>query len=110
MFGVGAIKEKLEEAKRKAEETKLRLDTVYVEGSSGDYAKVVSTANSKIMQILLSSEAKEFGHDELCRHIQIATNEALEKARGIYEVEMAVVAKDAMPNIPGMGNLGGMFK
>ena len=57
MFGVGAIKEKLEEAKRKAEETKLRLDSVYVEGSSGDYAKVVSTANSKIMQIILNDEA-----------------------------------------------------
>ena len=39
MFGVGAIKEKLEEAKRKAEETKVRLDTVYVEGSSGDWSR-----------------------------------------------------------------------
>lgn len=110
MFGVGAIKEKLEEAKKKAEETKVRLDSVYVEGSSGDYVKVVSTANSKIMQILLNNEAKEFGKDELCRHIQIATNEALEKAKNVYEVEMAMVAKDAMPNIPGLGNLGGMFK
>ncbi|MGY8953472.1 MAG: YbaB/EbfC family nucleoid-associated protein [Flavobacteriales bacterium] len=110
MFGVGAIKEKLEEAKRKAEETKVRLDSVYVEGSSGGYAKVVSSANSRIMQIILKDEAKEFSHAELCRHIQIATNEALDKARGIYELEMSVVAKEALPNIPGLGGLGGMFK
>ncbi|MBD81595.1 MAG: hypothetical protein CL840_21935 [Crocinitomicaceae bacterium] len=110
MLGLGGFKEKLEAAKRKAEETKLRLDSVYVEGSSGDFVKVISTANSRVMQIIVSDEAKEFAQDELCRHIQIATNESLEKARGIYEVEMAAVAKDAMPNIPGMPNLGSMFK
>lgn len=110
MFGLGNFKEKIEEAKRKAEETKTRLDSVHVEGSSGDFVRVICTANSRVVQILLNDEAKSFGADELSRHTLVATNNALEKARSISEAEMAAVAREAMPNIPGMPGLGNMFK
>ncbi|MDB9984224.1 YbaB/EbfC family nucleoid-associated protein [bacterium] len=110
MLGLGGLKEKLEEAKVKAEETKLRLDSVHVEGASGEYVRVISTANSRIVQILLNDEAKTFNAEDLSRHILLATNSALEKARSINEAEMAAVAREAMPNIPGMPSLGNMFK
>jgi DNA-binding protein YbaB len=110
MLGLGGIKEKLEQAKVKAEETKLRLDTVYVEGTSGEYVRVISTANSRIVQILLNDEAKTFSAEELSRHTLVATNNALEKARSINEAEMAAIARESMPNIPGMPSIGNMFK
>ncbi len=110
MLGLGGFKEKIEQAKIKAEETKQRLDSVHVDGSSGEYVRVISTANSRIVQILLNDEAKTFGADELSRHTLVATNNALEKARNIHDTEMAAVARDAMPNIPGMPSLGNMFK
>jgi len=110
MLGLGGLKEKLEEAKVKAEATKLRLDSVHVEGASGEYVRVISTANSRIVQILLNDEAKTFNAEDLSRHILLATNSALKKARSINEAEMAAVAREAMPNIPGMPSLGNMFK
>ncbi len=109
MLGLGGFKEKLEQAKIKAEETKSRLDSVHVEGKSGEYVRVISTANSRVVQILLNEEAKQMSADELSRHTLVATNNALEKARNINEVEMAAVARDAMPNIPGMPNMGSLF-
>lgn len=110
MLGLGGLKEKLELAKQKAEATKLRLDSVHVEGASGEYVRVISTANSRIVQILLNDEAKSFSADELSRHTLVAANNALEKARSINEAEMAAVARESMPNIPGMPSLGSMFK
>ncbi|MFT6138090.1 MAG: DNA-binding protein YbaB [Salibacteraceae bacterium] len=110
MLGLGGIKEKLEQAKLKAEATKLRLDSVHVEGASGEYVRVISTANSRIVQILLNDKAKTFSAGELSRHTLVATNVALEKARSINEAEMAAVARETMPNIPGMPNLESMFK
>lgn len=109
MLGLGGFKEKLEQAKQKAEETKVRLDSVQVEGASGEYLRVISTANSRIVQILLNEEAKTFSAEELSRHTLVATNNALEKARNIHDAEMAAVAKEAMPNIPGMPNMGKLF-
>ncbi|MGB0404158.1 MAG: YbaB/EbfC family nucleoid-associated protein [Salibacteraceae bacterium] len=110
MFGLGNIKEKLEEAKIKAEETKARLDSVHVEGNSGDFVTVIATANSQILQVMIKQEAQSISTDELGRHMLVATNNALVNARAVYEAEMGAVARDAMPNIPGMPNLGNMFK
>ena len=110
MFGLGGLKEKMEEAKKKAEETKVRLDSVHVEGKSGDYVSVISTANSRILQVIIKEEAKSFGADELGRHMLVATNNALVNAKSIFEAEMGAVAREAMPNIPGMPNMGKMFQ
>lgn len=109
MFGLNGLKEKMEEAQRKAADAKTRLDSVHVEGNSGSYVKVISTANSRIIQVIVSEEAKDFGADELSRHMLVATNNALENAKSIFEAEMSALAREAMPNIPGMPNMGGMF-
>lgn len=109
MFGLNGLKEKMEEAKRKAEETKSRLDTVHVEGSSGDLVRVVATGNSQVLQVMISQDAMDLSHEELGRHVLLATNNALNNARGIFEAEMGAVAREAMPNIPGMPNMGNLF-
>lgn len=110
MFGLGGLKEKMEEAKRKAEETKARLDSVHVNGKSGDYVTVICTANSQVLQVIISEEAKSFSADELSRHMLVATNNALDNAKSIFEAEMGAIAREAMPNIPGMPNMGKMFQ
>ena len=102
MFGdLSGMMGKLKEAQQKIEETKKRLNSVYVEGESGNgKIKVVSTANReiksiKILEIFSDNEALE-------DYLIIAINNALNKANSINETEMAAAAKDGMPNIPGM--------
>ncbi|UTW63215.1 YbaB/EbfC family nucleoid-associated protein [bacterium SCSIO 12741] len=110
MFGLGGFKEKLEEAKAKAEETKQRMNTVYVEGKSQSIVTVISTANSEIKDVQFSDEIREMDPEELADHVINATNKALQKAKNVYEAEMAAVAQDAMPNIPGMPGMKDLFK
>lgn len=109
MFGINGLKEKLEQAQVKAEETKKRLDSVHVEGTSGDVVRVIATGNSRIIQVMVGEPGKGLTSDELARHMLVATNNALENARSIFEAEMGALARETMPNIPGMPNMGGLF-
>ena len=107
MFGdISGMMDKLKEAQRKIEETKVRLNTVLVDGEAGNgVIKVTVTANREIRTINISDDLmneKEVLEDYLI----IALNKALEKANAINEAEMAAAAKDGLPNIPGMD----MFK
>lgn len=93
---------KLQEAKAKAEETKERLKTVMVqESSSDDLLKVLATANGRIKEIELSDELLQ-DKEQLEDYLILTLNKALEKAQNIHDTEMAAVAKEGMPNIPGM--------
>ena len=67
---------KLKETQQKIEETKRRLDTVLVDEQSNDGL------------------------------LKVTLNKAIEKATNVNEAELGAVAKDGMPNIPGMD----MFK
>jgi len=107
MYGdLSGMMDKLKEAQRKIEETKVRLNTVLVDGEAGNgVIKVTVTANREIRSINISDDLmneKEAIEDYLI----IALNNALEKANAINEAEMAAAAKDGLPNIPGMD----MFK
>ena len=107
MFGdISGMMDKHKEAQRKIEETKVRLNTVLVDGEAGNgVIKVTVTANREIRTINISDDLmneKEVLEDYLI----IALNKALEKANAINEAEMAAAAKDGLPNIPGMD----MFK
>ena len=107
MYGdLSGMMDKLKEAQRKIEETKVRLNTVLVDGEAGNgVIKVTVTANREIRSINISDDLmneKEAIEDYLI----IALNNALEKANAKNEAEMAAAAKDGLPNIPGMD----MFK
>lgn len=102
MFGdLSGMMGKLKEAQQKIEETKKRLNSVYVEGESGNgKIKVVSTANREIKSIKILEKFSD--NEALEDYLIIAINNALNKANSINETEMAAAAKDGMPNIPGM--------
>lgn len=107
MFGdLMGMMGKLKETQQKVEETKKRLDFVLIDEKSADgLLEVTLTANRKIKNITVSDDLlsdKEMLEDYLVNVL----NNAIEKATNIHETELAAVAKEGMPNIPGMD----MFK
>jgi DNA-binding YbaB/EbfC family protein len=107
MFGdIMGMMGKLKETQQKVEETKKRLDFVLIDEKSNDgLLEVTLTANRKIKNITIADELlsdKEMLEDYLVNVL----NKAIEKATNIHETELAAVAKEGMPNIPGMD----MFK
>ena len=97
---------KLKETQKKVEETKKRLDTVLVDEQSNDgKLKVTLTANREIKSLIIDDELLE-DKEQLEDYLILTLNKAIDKATSINEAELAAVAKDGMPNIPGMD----MFK
>lgn len=103
MFGdIMGMMGKLKETQQKVEETKKRLDFVLIDEKSNDgLLEVTLNANRKIKSISISDDLlndKEMLEDYLVTTL----NKAIEKATNIHETELAAVAKEGMPNIPGM--------
>ncbi|PQJ32616.1 nucleoid-associated protein, YbaB/EbfC family [Nonlabens arenilitoris] len=107
MFGdMMGMMGKLKETQQKVEETKKRMDTVLVdEKSTDDLLNVTVTASRTIKSVHINDSLLE-DKEQLEDYLILVINKALEKAESIYENEIAAVAKDGMPNIPGMD----MFK
>ena len=107
MFGdMMGMMSKLKEAQKKVEETKERLHTVLIdESSSDDKLKVTITANRTIKSIQIDDELLQ-DKEMLEDYLILTLNKAIEKASNVHETEIAAVAKEGMPNIPGMD----MFK
>lgn len=97
---------KLKETQQKVEDTKKRLNTVLIDEASSDQKlKVTITANREIKSIVLDDELladKEMLED----YLVLTLNKAISRATQVNETELAAVAKEGMPNIPGMD----MFK
>ena len=108
MFGdLMGMMGKLKETQQKVEATKLRLDTVLLEEkSSDDLLKVTITANRKIKAVVID-ESLLADKEQLEDYLVVTLNKAIKKAGNVHEAEIAAVAKEGMPNIPG---LDGMFK
>ncbi|MUH34516.1 YbaB/EbfC family nucleoid-associated protein [Zobellia amurskyensis] len=106
MFGdMMGMMGKLKETQQKVEATKKRLDTVTLEESSSeDLLKVVITANREIKQITIDDSLLE-DKDQLEDFLILTINKAIAKATQVNETELAAVAKEGMPNIPGMDSL-----
>ncbi|MEN3324164.1 YbaB/EbfC family nucleoid-associated protein [Mariniflexile soesokkakense] len=93
---------KLKETQRKVEETKKRLDTVLIdEKSSDNKLKITLTANRTIKSIDIDESLLE-DKEQLEDYLILTLNKAIEKATSVNEAELAAVAKEGMPNIPGM--------
>ncbi|APY00391.1 hypothetical protein CLV86_0169 [Lacinutrix venerupis] len=107
MFGdLAGMMGKLKETQQKVEDTKERLNTVLVDEKSNDgLLKVTLTANRTLKTIAIDDSLLE-DKEQLEDYLIITLNKAIEKATKINEAELAAVAKDGMPNIPGMD----MFK
>ncbi len=107
MFGdIMGMMGKLKETQQKVEETKKRLDFVLIDEKSNDgMLEVTLKVNRKIKNITISNtllDDKEMLED----YLVTVLNKAIEKATNIHETELAAVAKEGMPNIPGID----MFK
>ena len=97
---------KLKETQQKIEETKIRLDSVLIDEQSNDgLLKVTITANRIVKSISVDESLLE-DKDQLEDYLIIVMNKAIEKATNVNETELAAVAQQGMPNIPGMD----MFK
>jgi DNA-binding protein YbaB len=62
---------------------------------------VTVTANRKIRSITID-ESLLADKEQLEDYLILVLNKAIEKATTINEAELAAVAKEGMPNIPGM--------
>ena len=103
MFGdLSGMMQKLKDAQQKVEETKVRLNSVLVEGeSNGGAVKVTVTGNREVKSILMADALLQ-DKEELEDSLILALNDAISKASKINDAELAAAAKDGMPNIPGM--------
>ena len=92
---------KMQDAQKQMEETKKRLNGVFVDGSAENgLVKVTSTANKKITNISISKDI--VGDKEALEDlIIVAVNKALEEADKVHETEMGGLAQGMMPNLFG---------
>lgn len=106
MFGdMMGMMGKLKETQKKVEETKKRMDTVLIDEKSSDGSvEVTITANREIKKIALSDELLS-DKEKLEDYLILTLNKAIKRATSVNETELAVVAKEGIPNIPGMDSL-----
>ena len=93
---------KLKETQQKVQETKERLNTVMIDEKSSDgLLQVTLTANREIKSITVD-EALLQDKEQLEDYLVLTLNKAIEKATKVNETELAAVAKEGMPSIPGL--------
>lgn len=107
MFGdLMGMMGKLKETQEKVEATKKRLNNVMVDEKSNDgLLRVTLTANREIKSIEIADELLA-DKEQLEDYLIITLNKAIEKATAVNETEIAAVAKEGMPNIPGLDLFG----
>ena len=108
MFGdILGMMGKLKETQEKVAQTKERLNTVLIdEQNSEGTIKVTLTANREIKNISIAEELLS-DKEQLEDYLVITLNKAIARATTVNETELAAVAKEGMPNIPGLDNMFG---
>ncbi|WP_461533188.1 YbaB/EbfC family nucleoid-associated protein [Sinomicrobium sp.] len=103
MFGdITGMMGKLKETQKRIEDTKNRLNNVLIDESSSDgLLKITITANREIKAIDIDPSLVE-DREQLEDYLILTLNKAIKKASDVNEAELAAVAKEGMPNIPGM--------
>ncbi len=106
MFGdMMGMMGKLKETQQKVEATKKRLDTVLVDEKSQDgLLEITLTANREIKKVIIDNSLMA-DKEQLEDYLILTLNKAIKKATMVNETELAAVAKEGMPNIPGMDSL-----
>lgn len=100
MFGnmVGRLKE----AQELMEETKSKMESIYVNADAeNDLVKVVLNANKKIKNISIDNSLMAISEKERLKKLLIdALNKAMEKADSIFDAEMQGMSKGTFPSFP----------
>ncbi|WP_378188257.1 YbaB/EbfC family nucleoid-associated protein [Aquimarina sp. W85] len=98
----GDMMGKLKETQARVEETKKRMNSVLIdEASTDDLLQITITANREIKKVTIANELLE-DKEQLEDYLILTLNKAIAKATKVNEDELAAVAKDGMPNIPGL--------
>lgn len=93
---------KLRETQQKIEETKIRLNSVLIDEQSTDgLLKVTLNANREIKSITVDDSLLQ-DKEQLEDYLVLVLNKAIAKATNVNEAELGAVAKEGMPNIPGL--------
>jgi DNA-binding YbaB/EbfC family protein len=93
---------KLKETQQKVEATKKRLDTVLIDEKSSDgLIQITLNANRTILKIEIADDLMN-DKEQLEDYLIMTLNKSIQKATQINEYELAAVAKEGMPNLPGM--------
>lgn len=94
---------KLQEAQAKVEEARKRMDTVMLqEKSRNDLLTVKITANRELKSIEIDQSLLE-DKEQLEDYLIVTLNKAIQNASRVHEEELAKVAKEGLPPIPGLG-------
>lgn len=103
MFGdLMGMMGKLRETQQKIEETKIRLNSVLINEQSTDgLLKVTLNANREIKSITVDDSLLQ-DKEQLEDYLVLVLNKAIAKATNVNEAELGAVAKEGMPNIPGL--------
>ena len=103
MFGdLKGMMGKLKEAQAKLAATKQRMNTVLIDEKSSDsFLKVTITANRELKHIEIDDCLLQ-NKIQLVESLILTLNKAIDKATTINEKEIAAVASEGMPKIPGM--------
>jgi DNA-binding YbaB/EbfC family protein len=103
MFGdLMGMMGKLRETQEKIKATKARLNTVQIAEKSPDgLLEAVVTANREVVEINVDDRLLE-DKEQLTDYLIITLNKALARAGEVQEAELGAVAREGMPNLPGM--------
>lgn len=103
MFGdLQGMMGKLKDAQEKVAATKERMNTVLIDEKSADgLLKITITANKELKNIEINDELLE-DKEQLEDYLILTLNKAIKKASDIHDTEVAAVASQGMPKIPGM--------
>ena len=106
MFGdIMGMMGKLKETQEKVRAAKERLNSVMInEKSTDDLISVTITANRTIKSIEID-ESLLTDKEQLEDYLILTINKAIEQATKVQEAELGAVAKEGMPNIPGLDSL-----
>ena len=103
MFGdLMGMMGKLQDAQKKVEETKQRLNHVLIDEKSTDNLLEVTVTANRIIKTISIDDSLLNDKEQLEDYLVLVLNKAILKASNINDAELATAAKDGMPNIPGM--------
>lgn len=99
---IGNFMGKMQEAQQQMEETKKRLDEVYIDADvENGLIKVRANANMNLTNISIANELTK-DTEALEDLIITAVNKVMKKAKEVQEAEMAKVAQGMLPNLGGL--------
>lgn len=96
----GNMMEQLQQMKQKMEESKQKLDRIYVDGHAGNgKVKISMNGNRVVKGVSIDPSLQQSDREELEDLLILAFNHALEQAEKVNEAEMQNTAKGMLPGM-----------